>query len=117
MPRYENLIEKQEKLLEDENYRKYWEEKQLIKSKYPPIIFEYTSAGRPGRPGKENKKRFIKEDHIEYKKYIKELLDLMFTPNGNFQKFVWDNMSEGDKIKQERKAQGGRKKYTKIEDE
>lgn len=77
-------------------YKEYWEAKQEIKSKYPPIL------------------KMSKE---EWEGWKKEIIELMFEPNGQFQQFIWDIISEHDKIQQDRRARGARKKYTRAEDE
>lgn len=78
-----------EKLLTNEYYKGYWEQKQEIKQKYPPIL---------------------KMSNEEWKVYLHEISELIHEPNGYFQQFVWDTMAEQDKIIQERTARGKQRK-------
>ena len=88
-------------LQSNKHYRKYYKEKQKIKDKYPPNIF--LSEGRGG-------KRFYEEGEQElYQKYLKELSNVIFQPNGDFQKFSWDALNDVEKLQMERTARG---KYT-----
>lgn len=84
------------RMLQNPFYKEYWEEKQEIKSKYPP-------------PLQMNKE--------EWETWKKEIGDLIFRPNGSFQQFLWDTLSDQEKLFQDRRARGGRKKHTKAQDE
>lgn len=78
-----------EKLLTNEYYKGYWEQKQEIVSKYPPVL---------------------KMSNEEWKVYLHEITNLILEPNGYFQQFVWDTMAEIDKLEQERTARGKQRK-------
>lgn len=83
------------RMLQNPFYKQHWDEKQEIKSKYPPIL------------------KMSKE---EWETWKKEIVELIFRPNGAFQQFIWDTLSEHDKIEQDRRA-SGRKRYERIKDE
>ena len=90
-------------LLKDENYSKYNDKKQKIKLKYPPQIFpDYQE------PDKRLHQRPVTEEHrILYKKYLKEIGDLLFKPNGHYQKFSWDYLTSSRmKLDMDYKARG-----------
>ena len=93
----------------NEYFIKFQEEKKQIKSKYNPDLFSYPTAGRER---KDSIITYQKNDHIEYRKYIKEISDLMFDTNGNYQKFLWD-VIPGYIIKQQ-EAKVKEKKTRKI---
>lgn len=79
---------------EDKYYKLFEKEKENIKSKYPSHIFD------------DKSKTYTKQDRELHNQYLKELSDLIFAPNGYFQKMIWDTMAEVDKIDMERKARG-----------
>ena len=86
-----------------EDYLKYWEKKEEIKKKYSEDCFpNWVPDGR----------KFIthsttKEQRQEYKQYLKEIGDLLFEPNGDYQNFVWNQlMPPGEREIQERIARG-----------
>lgn len=93
-------------LLENVHYKTYSEQKEKIKEKYNQRLFTCQSRV-------SDKKWFNEEGRKEWKKYLKEINELMFKPDGDFQKFSWDIMSELSKTNQERKARG--KKQRQIE--
>ena len=72
-------------------YKKFLKQKEKIKEKYPPHLFEIPTSYSEMRKFKGS------EEQLLWKQYIKELGDLMFQPNGWFQKFTWDVMSDSDK--------------------
>lgn len=86
------------------HYRKYDKKKQKLKKKYPSSVF--TTAG-PGR----NFIDYSAKERELHKSYLKELLDLLFEPNGDYQKFSWDILSDMDKLAMERKARGRKTSY------
>ena len=53
-----------------------------------------------------NKKMELIEGVEDDKLKRKIICDLMFMPEGDFQKFIWDNLSDFDKLQMERKANG-----------
>lgn len=87
---------------ENKYYKLYEEEKKKIKEKYPKEVFKFPNSGRR----KENVQRdYIELGHREiHKQYLKEIADLIFQPNGNFQELTWDVMSEVHKLEMERKT-------------
>lgn len=80
-------------------YKRYLERKNKIKEKYPKELFFYAQ-------GHAYKEEYIENQQQLYKQYIKEIADLLFEKEGVFQKFVWDNLSEADKDKQDRISRG-----------
>ena len=82
-------------------FLKYSEQRDKIREKYEDLFW----IDRAGNPAK-NARKYTEQDHKRYKKYLKEMGDLMFKPNGWFQKFYWDALSEQDKEIMERKARG-----------
>ena len=94
--------------INNENYLKYKKIKEQIKSKYPQHIFEHQSAGAPKKSTYE---KYKVEGHDEFKKYIKEIADLLLQPDGDFQKFVWDLLPEYELIRMDRLVKGRKRKY------
>jgi len=86
---------------ENEHYKVYFKEKQEIQEKYPRWVSEDIT--------KQNREY----DRKVWLEYLKEIADLMLRPNGDFQKYVWDTISESDREVMERNSrpsmQGGRK--------
>jgi hypothetical protein len=93
-------------LLKNENYKKYYELKLEIQSKYPikPWLFSTQSSSRG--PYKANLDKYTEEEWEAWVGYKKEILDLMLEPNGPFQEFLWDIVSDYDKEVQERRSRG-----------
>ena len=87
-------------------YLKYEKQKLKIKDKYKDKIkFDHH------RPGPRVPEPYDPAERELYQTYLKKVGDLLMKPQGNFQKFLWDIMSDNDKIIQERKARG-RKTYS-----
>ena len=88
-------IRGEENLLTSETYRLYYEQKQQILKDYPPV------------------KQRSREENLQVSRRV---CDLMHELDGPFQRFVWEQMSEQDKVEQGRRADGkkstGRKPYT-----
>lgn len=74
-----------EKLKENPYYLNYWNQKQEIVNRYPKIA-DMTIT--------------------EYRQYLKEIGDLMWSPDGWFQQYIWDNIDEWTQILMDRKARG-----------
>lgn len=91
-----------EELKTNKYYLKYWNKKQIIKSKYSEDIFpDYGSAKG------YSIKKVTQEQREGYKEYLKEIGDLLFEPNGYYQKFVWNELiPPGQREIQERVARG-----------
>jgi len=88
-----------EQLLTSETYRLYNELKEQILRDYPI------------------QKQRTREEHLEV---IRRVSDLMWEPNGQFQQFLWEQMSEQERTNQDRKAlnkKPGGKRGPKIKDE
>lgn len=91
---------KQPKYLVEREDNKYWirfnKEKQKIKSKYPAELFDI--------PAEYNKQKHYPLEHQRlYRKYLKEMGDLLHKKDGWYQKFIWDTVSESEKEHYERK--------------
>lgn len=85
-----------------EDYLRYWEKKQEIKSKYPEDCFPNYTKGVGYAL-----KSATEEQREQYKEYLKDIGDLLFEPNGDYQKFVWDELiPPGEREIQERRARG-----------
>lgn len=96
---------KHEHLMTNKHYRNYYKKKQKILKKYPKDMFAKPSAG--AKPLSYDNK----EQQEQYRQWCKDILDLMFQPDGDYQKFSWDIMSEQDKLIMERKARGRKTHY------
>ena len=90
-----NSVRDLKEMLQNPWYKIYYEKKQELLQNYPP-----------------NKQR-SREEHLSY---IKELCDMIWEPDGEFQKFLWDIMSEQEKLEQRRRA-SGRKRYERIKED
>jgi hypothetical protein len=90
----------EEQLLSNKNYRNYLKKKLKIKEKYETHIFPCIS----GRG--YNKKGLTDYQRDEYRKYLKELGDLIWKPNGSFFKFVQDAKPTVEKQQMEMRARG-----------
>jgi hypothetical protein len=94
-------------LLSNKHYKAFYTKKQRIKSKYPSLLFkQYTT-----RPPKQDKDWYKEEGQLYWRKYCKEVADLIFEQNGDFQEFTWDIISENDRLLMERKARGRKRHY------
>ena len=71
-------------------YQQFLVEKNKIKERYPQELWQTPTSYKSA-------KIFDKDLQVLWKQYLKEVGDLMFQPNGTFQDFVWDVMSESDK--------------------
>jgi hypothetical protein len=56
------------------------------------------------------KQKIVDKCGDDWKLKTKLVAELLFKPNGDFQKFLWENMSEHDRLIQERKATGKTRK-------
>jgi hypothetical protein len=95
---------KREHLMTNAHYRNYDKKKESIKKKYPKSIFKKPSLGRTVDV-------YTDEERKLYQAYLKELTDLLFEPDGDYQKFTWEILSEQDKMIMERKARGRKWHY------
>jgi len=53
--------------------------------------------------------KIIEQCGDDWKLKSRRIADLMFEPYGDFQKYLWDNVPEVEKLKMERRARGRRK--------
>lgn len=95
-------VRNKEEMLQNENYRKFLEDKQQVKSKYNPRIF--LDSGAPNTL--KEKKWFSEEGRIEYRKYLNEMINVMLDMGSNYSKFIEDVEPESDKVKRERATRG-----------
>lgn len=93
-------------LMQNVNYQNYDKKKQELKNKYPEKVFEVEPTGRPPL---EYIRYSIQEREL-HKDYLRNIATLLMEPNGDYQKFSWDTISEFDKVIMERKTRG-RKNY------
>lgn len=92
---------------DNQYYKNYEVEKEEIKSKYPSEIFDNMSVSGQGKHQEMMYEEYISTNQRElHKQYLKEIADLIFQPNGQFQEFTWDTMSEVSKDEMKRKARG-----------
>ena len=84
--------------LKNKYYIKYRKQRQKIVDKYKDdICLNHTKSGPRPYLNYNDKERKL------YHKYLKEIGDLLFKPNGNYQKFVWETKSPSDKLIAERR--------------
>ena len=72
-------------LLKSEAYQLYNEQKQQILNEYPPL------------------KERSREENLQV---MRRVCDLMWIVDGHFQQFIWEQLSEQDKLEQDRRADG-----------
>ena len=90
-------------LLTDDNYKIYNKRKQKIRSKYSKEVFPNYIPDGCSVPVKN----ITPLQRKQYQRYIKEIADLLFKPNGPYQKFCWDYLTPpATKREQARKARG-----------
>lgn len=89
----------QPKYLVERESNKHWirfnKQKQKIREKYPQELFEIPA-------GYKKKEDYPLEQQKLYREYLKEMGDLIHKKDGWYQKFVWDTISESDKVLKER---------------
>lgn len=86
------------------HYIKFNEQKEEIKKKYPPQIFTKPASG--SNTLKEYKKYLVNGDRELHLQYLKELADLIFQTDGEFQELTWDMIGQVQQIEMERRARG-----------
>jgi len=89
-------------LLNNPHYKKFYTEKKKIQSKYDKRLFEWSKT----RPPVSIKNWYMEEGREQWLMYLKEIGDLIYKQNGDFQEFLWDILSDQDKEIMERKARG-----------
>lgn len=82
---------------EFESYKSFAKQKQDIKSKYPSDLFN------------QRKQKYSDEQRNLYQQYIKELLDVIFEKDGNFQQLTWDMMNTVDRLEMERNSRSSKR--------
>jgi hypothetical protein len=91
----------------NEYYIKYNKQKEELKKKYPPRLFEdIKTNGRSKEHIQALSDDYIENDRQLHQEYLKELADLIFEPIGNFQQFTWDMIGEVELKEMKRKARG-----------
>ncbi len=83
-------------IIKNENYIKYYTEKNKIKSKYPPSLFKVKSS----------RDTPTENEVEEFRKYLKEITDLMFSADSHFQNFIWEMIPDYKVLQMERKING-----------
>tara|TARA_A100001201_G_scaffold142790_1_gene142014 strand:- start:4136 stop:4465 length:330 start_codon:yes stop_codon:yes gene_type:complete len=86
----------------NKGYSRYHKQKLKIQKKYDERLFNWSSS----RESKQTKDWFKEEGQEEWRRYIKEISDIMFEPAGNFQQFTWDILSKTEQEYRDRKARG-----------
>jgi hypothetical protein len=90
-------------LLQNKNYKKYFEQRERIRKKYHDKLLSVTKY-----PNQEK----------EWVKYKKQITDLLFKPNGYYQKFIWDmeqaQKDQEDAYKMRKVEAKKKKKLTKL---
>jgi len=87
-------VNNQQDLLKNKHYKKFTEEKLKIQSKYDNRLFNW---GTQGQQPKAMKEWYFKEGREPWREYLKEVTELMLSPNSNYQKFVWDIIPKNEK--------------------
>ncbi|QDP58517.1 MAG: hypothetical protein Unbinned175contig1000_13 [Prokaryotic dsDNA virus sp.] len=96
MGNYIPIIEIKQK--DNKHYQRYLKKKMKIRAKYGENLTNPRA------------KNYNKE---EWQKYLREIGDLVFQPNGWFQRYMWETLTEVEKQNRERKArQSHRSNYT-----
>ena len=90
----------------NKHYKLYNKEKEEIKKKYPPRIFKHTAVSGQNTMSKLTEEYMSGNDRELFNQYLKEIGDLLFQPNGNYQNMIWETMGEKDKLEMERKSRG-----------
>lgn len=99
-----NSVKDRERMRKNPHYEKFYQEREELKKRYDENLLTHSSGEKKAAIEFE---RYINSDEInQYRQYLKELTDLIFQPNGNFQHFIWDIVSEVEKEEMERKARG-----------
>ena len=90
--------------LHNPNYKKYIEKKRRIQAKYSPKLFVY------------NESTFTPTQQRMYKKYLKEIADLLMKPKGHYQKFEWDAQKAEEKMLKNKKIKWEQMRLQKVKD-
>ena len=77
-------VRNKEMMMQNENYRKFAEEKKEVQSKYDKRIFSDSGV----RKTKTHLEWFGKEGRWEYRKYLTEIIEVMMSVDSAFSKFM-----------------------------
>ena len=83
-------------------YRLYLKEKKAIQKKYPSKPWDNVPKSGPGN----FRDAYNDKWWAEWQSYKKEMLELLFRPEGSFQQFTWLLLSEKDEEVRESLAKG-----------
>lgn len=72
-------------LIRNPHYARYWEKRKQLLEEYPP---------------------FSEMDRDTFRVWLNDITNLMYEQDGDFQKFIWDNISEDSKMRMEKRARG-----------
>ena len=86
-----------EDLLENVHYKKYTKQKLKLREKYDATLFNI------GMDGTRNTIA-TPEEQKQYKKYIKELMDIILKSNSHYQKFIWSTLPISEANIREKRA-------------
>jgi len=78
-------------------YKRYEIQRDKIRNKHDILV---------GNDIKDARKEVVytKEDKEKFRAYLKDIADLLLKPNGWFQKFVWDDLSQEQQKIMERRS-------------
>jgi len=95
------MTKENEDYKENKYYKKYLIQKERILKKYEDVI-----DNTPPRSGPVFEPPYTEKERNRHRKYLKELSNLLFKSNGNFQKFMWDTLTEQERGIQEQIING-----------
>ena len=87
-------------LLTNKHYKRFYEERKKIQSKYDKRLFEWHAT----RPPRSLKEWYVSEGQEQWREYLKEISDLMFSSGSDWQEFTWSIISVQEKETMERKS-------------
>jgi hypothetical protein len=96
------MTKESEEYKTNEYFIKYAVERDKIRKKYKDVVVG--NVQYQGPPPKGGYPIYSDAERDRHRKYLKEMGDLLYKKKGNFQKFMWDTLSEVDKLAQERKT-------------
>ena len=93
-------INNQTSLLKNNHYNKFAKEKEKLKSQYDERLWQQNA----GNLSNVTKEWFLTEGQHKWREYLSKIGDIIFRPDSDFQKFVWDILSEKEKENREFKC-------------
>jgi len=96
------MTKESEEYKTNEYFIKYAVERDKIRKKYKDVVVG--NVQYQGPPPKGGYPIYSDAERDRHRKYLKEMGDLLYKKKGNFQKFMWDTLSEVDKLAQERRT-------------